>query len=326
MTSPWKVLGTPFVPSGQGGWMNSHAQVPTPLYLDGVLRVFFASRPEPGLSLTTYAELDSKDPSRVTHLCKKPILVPGPPGTFDQFGIMPSCAVVREGDVYLYYSGWARTQGVPYHNTTGLAISVDGGRSFTRAYQGPVMDRTYLEPFSATSPFVLQDDSGLWHIFYSSGTQWISMHDKFEHVYDMKHGISSDGVAWRRAGEVAIPQNDPLEAVTRPWIYRHKGMFVMWYCVRGSSDFRKGSDGYRLHVAVSENLRDWRMIGHPGALTPPMNSQSTMQAYPSLVVVEDTVLFFTNESGFGAKGFVVSAIALNDFHELLEIMFSESAQ
>ena len=54
----WKKQGVIFEPDGQAGWMNSHAQVPTPLVTDSTVRVYFCTRPEPGISLTTFFDLD----------------------------------------------------------------------------------------------------------------------------------------------------------------------------------------------------------------------------------------------------------------------------
>src|SRR5262245_30619464 len=119
----WIKHGLLFRPAGQGGWMNSHAQVPTALVLEDRIRVYVASRPKAGLSLTGYVDLDVDAPDRIIGISEKPVLQVGSPGSFDEHGIMPS-AVVREGPrVRLYYSGWSRLAGAaPYHNTTGLAV------------------------------------------------------------------------------------------------------------------------------------------------------------------------------------------------------------
>src|SRR5688572_2499175 len=110
----WVKKGLVFSPKNEGGWMKSHAQVPTPLVCDNFVRVYFSSRPEPTVSLTSFVDLDISDPTKVLRICEKPILPLGKPGTFDEHGIMPSCAV-RHGDaVYLYYSGWSRSTSVPY--------------------------------------------------------------------------------------------------------------------------------------------------------------------------------------------------------------------
>ena len=158
MSGAWRKLGLVFRPEGQGGWMNSHAQVPTVLALANRFRVFISARPKPGLSLTGFVDLDAADPMRVIGFSPSPILHPGPAGAFDEHGVMPSSIIADGDELRLYYSGWSRLGGAaPYHNTTGLAVSRDGGLSFRRACPGPVLDRAPHEPFSATSPCVLRD-------------------------------------------------------------------------------------------------------------------------------------------------------------------------
>src|SRR4051812_717009 len=112
----WRKHGLVFRAEGQGGWMHSHGQVPTVLLLANRFRVFVASRPQPGLSLTGWVDLDRRDPMRVLATSPAPILQPGPPGSFDEYGIMPSAVITDGGTVRLYYSGWCRlASGAPYH-------------------------------------------------------------------------------------------------------------------------------------------------------------------------------------------------------------------
>ncbi len=118
------------------GWSKSHAQVPTLLLKDDRLRVYFATRPRHDLTLTTFCDLDIKNLERILYIHDKPILDLGQPGTFDQHGIMPSSVIEKDNKVFLYYSGWCQSVGVPYNNYTGLAISEDGGISFRKFLMG----------------------------------------------------------------------------------------------------------------------------------------------------------------------------------------------
>src|SRR4051794_3793402 len=93
----WRKRGMIFRPDGQGGWMNSHAQVPTALLLQDRIRVYISSRPKAGLSLTGYVDLDIAAPDHVIGVSSKPILDLGGPGTFDEHGIMPSAVLWERG-------------------------------------------------------------------------------------------------------------------------------------------------------------------------------------------------------------------------------------
>lgn len=301
----WRKHGLVFCPDGETGWMASHAQVPTVLTLVDRFRVFVACRPTVGLSLTGWVDLDRRDPMRVLAVSPAPILEPGPRGSFDEHGIMPSGIVEADGQVRLYYSGWCRLAGgAPYHNTTGLAVSEDGGLTFHRACPGPVLDRTPQEPFSATSPWVLRQDA-TWHAFYSSGLDWIEVEGKPEHVYDIRHATSEDGVDWRRGGPPAIAQRHCQEALTRPTILQEpNGDWSMWFCYRGSYGFRDDGDAYRVGFARSADLATWeRDDAAAGIGVTEGGFDSRMVAYPCAVEADGRRLMFYNGDGFGRTGF-----------------------
>ncbi|MCD6064238.1 MAG: hypothetical protein K0R82_2149, partial [Flavipsychrobacter sp.] len=240
----------------QIGWSKSHAQVPTLLLKEDRLRVYFATRPQQDQTLTTFCDLSLDDLSKVICVHDKPILELGTPGTFDQHGIMPSAVVEKDGLVYLYYSGWCRATGVPYNNFTGLAISEDGGMTFKKKFYGPIIDRTPHELYSATSPEVFVDDK--WHMFYCSGTNWHNIDGKLEHTYDIKYACSEDGLSWDQTGRVIVDQVNEYEAITKPAVIRFDGSYHMWYCFRGSKDFRAGNEAYRIGYASSDDLLEWQ--------------------------------------------------------------------
>ena len=301
----WRKCGLVFHPEGQGGWMNSHAQVPTAIVLSDRIRVYFASRPRQNLSLTTYVDLDLEQPQRILELCEQPILDLGGPGTFDEHGIMPSAAIADGALVRLYYSGWCRLNGLaPYHNSTGLALSEDGGRTFRRLTKGPVLDRTPEEPFSATSPAVVRAGR-LWHAYYSCGLGWIRQGDQLEHIYQLHHATSIDGIHWERGGEVAVAQAHPEEAITRPTLLRlHEAEWRMWFCYRGSHTFRNGKDSYRIGFARSSDLSHWqRDDSEAGIELSPDGWDCGMMAYPCVVDTPRSRLMFYNGNDFGGGGF-----------------------
>lgn len=284
--------------------MNSHAQVPTALLLNDRIRVYFASRPTSNLSLTSYVDLDLSDPRRVLHVAEKPVMELGGPGSFDEHGIMPAAAV-RDGNlIRLYYSGWCRLQGqAPYHNATGLAVSEDGGCTFRRLVPGPVLDRTPEEPLSATSPAVVQVGDE-WHMFYSSGLAWIEVDGKLEHVYDLRHAISSDGIHWLRDGKAAIAQADPEEALTRPTLSSHERDWWIWFSYRGSRGFRASRRGYRIGFARSADLVDWERDDRRAGIDVSAEGwDSEMVAYPCVVQTPAGLVMFYNGNGFGQEGF-----------------------
>ena len=283
--------------------MKTHAQLPTPLVCDDYIRVYFASRPERNLSLTTFVDLDRDNPSRILRLNANPILELGKPGTFDEHGIMPSCAIRDGRTVLLYYSGWSREVSVPYTNSTGLAVSVDGGDTFTKVGDGPVLTKSPHDPSSATSPVVLRSDDA-WHMWYCSGTAWLEIAGKYEQTYDIKYARSQDGLAWEPSAAPAIPQRTRHEALTRPYVVKRRDGYTMWFCYRGSHDYRDGEDAYRIGCATSTALPQWHRDDElVGIDLSDAGWDSRMMAYPAVVTVNGRALMFYNGNGFGVDGF-----------------------
>lgn len=297
----WETLGLIFRPEQGADWMRTHAQVPTPLLCDGFIRVYFASRPEPGLSLTSYVDLDADDPTRILDVCAEPILPLGEPGTFDEHGIMPSCAIRVDDAIFLYYSGWSRSASVPYVNSTGLAISEDNGKTFRKYSAGPILSRDTMNPYSATSPCILREDDQ-WDMWFCSGTSWVKIDGKYEHTYDIKHAFSENGIHWMTDVQPAIAQSASFEAITRPWVWREQDKWQMLYCYRGSKEFRNGPNGYRIAYAESIDAVTWELMEFASVNMPNGDWDRQMAAYPATIESGKSWLFY-NGNSFGAGGF-----------------------
>jgi hypothetical protein len=225
---------------------------------------------------------------------------------------MPAWVHQHDGRTWMYYSGWNRRLTVPYHNATGLAVSDDGGRSFTRAYEGPVLDRTPEEPHLAVTPWILRDETpsgAQWQAWYISGLRWARVNDKFEPVYVIKHARSADGVHWQRANVQCVAQAHPLEAFSHPTVLRSGGRYHLWYCCRHSEDYRDGSGAYRIGYAWSDDgERFERCDDRAGIVPSPGGWDSTMNCYPAVVSVDDRTYMFYNGNGFGRSGIGVAVL------------------
>lgn len=297
----WQKLGNIFSPEAHG--LISHAQVPTVLVMESTIEIYFSSRNESGKSLPYRAVFDKQDPTQLVHFDATPIMGFGKPGTFDDDGVMPSALVKDGNNLKMYYSGWNQRVGVPYHNCTGLAQSTDGGKSFTRVFEGPVMDRTHLEPYLAVTPSILSEDGEL-KMWYVSGLSWQDIEGKYEPVYVIKYATSADGITWNRPGKTCIPQNYPLEAFSHPSVIKENGIYHMWYCYRGSIDYRNGKNSYRMGYATSEDGINWTRQDTKNIISPSQDGwDSTMICYPFVFFIDQSKYMVYNGNGFGKTGF-----------------------
>jgi hypothetical protein len=284
--------------------MQHHAQIPTPhLASPDQLRIYFATRDDQGRSRVGLIEVDPDEPATVHTLHDSPVLDLGRPGTFDDSGVMPSCLVEVGGEQHLYYIGWTRGVSVPYRNAIGLAISTDGGTTFTRAFEGPVVDRSRDEPFSTTACFVLREGETC-RMWYTSTTDWIDVRGRLEPIYVIKYAESEDGVVWTRRNVTCIEPRSPHEANVRPWVLHDGDTYRMWYCYRGSDGYRENSsESYRIGYAESGDGVSWQRRDEAVGIQPSENGwDSEMLAYPSIYEHRGTKHLLYNGNGFGTSG------------------------
>lgn len=309
----WVKKGVIFAPSGERSWMRSHACVPVvDRVSDDVLRIYFGPRDASGKSHATFIEVEADDPSKILYVHDQPILSPGRVGTFDDSGIMPSSIVDHAGRKYLYYIGWNQGVTVSYRNSVGLAVSDDGGRSFTRMFEGPVVDRTRLEPYFCASPFAMFDpDDGKWKLWYASSTGWTVVDGRTEPLYQIMYADSDDGIEWRREQQVCIPYSFAGEANARPTVWKEKGRYRMIYCFRGSVGYRTDkAQSYRLGYAESNDGVDWtRMDEAVGIERSAEGWDSEMMEYPFVYRHRGRTWMVYNGNGFGETGFGYAVLA-----------------
>lgn len=306
----WEKKGLIFKPNNNFGWMNSHAQIPAPLLLEDRFRVYFSSRPEKNLSLTSFIDLELDNPSNIIFLNKTPILSLGDRGLFDEHGIMPSCAIHNENEVWLYYGGWSRRESIPYSNWTGLAISQDNGYSFKKYNNTPIFDRAFNEPYSATAVFVRKSENA-FDSWYASGQNWIYVDNHLEEYYRIRMATSSDGINWVRQNKELLNYKNQFEPTHRPTVIEYNSKYHMWFCFRKISNFRDGNNSYRIGYAYSFDKINWfRDDELAGIDVSSEGWDSKMIAYPYVLKCKEKLYMFYNGNGFGSSGFGYATLDL----------------
>lgn len=311
----WRKLGRIFdpgehpLPAGCVGW----AQSPQPLVLDDRVRVFFSTRAlDPVaegkyLSQVAYVDL-SRDLREVMDVAERPVIELGALGTFDEHGIFPM-HVVPEGDVlYGYTCGWSRRVSVSVETGIGLAVSRDGGRSFERIGDGPVLSASPLEPFLVGDGHVRKvgDRFHMWYIF---GTAWTrdAAGREPDRTYKIGHAVSDDGVHWTKeeGRRIVADVLGEEECQALPSVVEIDRRHHMVFCYRHSTDFRTNPDrGYRIGHAWSDDLETW--VRDDGTLTvdpTPGDWDAEMLCYPNVFSCDGEVYLLYNGNAFGRHGF-----------------------
>lgn len=304
----WEKLGLVYAPDGGLWWARSHAYMPTPLVMnDGSIRIFLAFLDHDLVGRMGYVDVSGEDPKRILGVSRSPLLDVGEPGTFDEWGVTPM-SIVRSGEsLLMYYTGWQRTRSNRYTMLTGLALSRDDGRTFSRAQHVPVLDRSEQEQFFRTAMFVLHHSAG-WSAWYAAGSRWIESDGKTLPTYDLRFLASRDGVHWPDSGEVCLEPSRPSElGFGRPFVYRKDSGYEMLYSIR-----RLGL-GYRPGLARSSDGMKWvRCDEEAGIDISPAGWDSEMLCFGSIATTPAGRWLFYNGNGYGATGVGVAVLADED--------------
>jgi hypothetical protein len=303
----WKKLGLVYGPNGLLSWAKSHAMIPTPVWLNqNVIRVFVTFCDAKGIGRPGYVDVSAHDPTKVLGVSQNPLLDLGRPGTFDENGLL-ACSVTDLGNsrMHMYYVGFELGTKIRYRLLTGLAISEDGGESFQRHAETPVLERSSMEMYFRGGPYCLVEQ-GCFRLWYVAGSEWIELDGKSMPVYDVRYAESNDGIHWPDKGEVQIPITGPDEhGFGRPCVIpKTGGGYRMFYSVR-----RRSYGAYRLGYAESPNGHVWTRMDERLNLDVTQgsfDSQAIMYAAP--IEIRNQLYVFYNGNDFGRDGFAVAVL------------------
>ena len=294
----WEKLGLIFRPDRGLSWMQTHAQAPAPLQLrDSLYRVFFSCRDDNNRAHVGAFDIDLDKPTDVLAVAQTPVLEPGGPGFFDSDGIYAASAVRRGEAIYLYTIGYNAGATPPmFYPSIGIAMSKDGGGSFEKMGQAPIMARSEFDPCLVTSPMVLFEN-GVWRMWYVSGTKWDETPTGLKSHYHIKYADSDDGRNWRRDGLVCINQQSDEETnIARCCVVAGRKGYRAWY------SYDRG-EGYRIGYAESDDGLEWHREDNKAGLTPSKDGwDSEALAYPYVVAHKNRLCMFYNGNGFGRDG------------------------
>ncbi|QCG48638.1 glycoside hydrolase family protein [Aeromonas schubertii] len=302
----WKKLGIVYKPDGAFPWASSHAMIPTPLRLNNdIIRVYVTFCDKDGIGRPGFVDVLATDPKTVINVSTKPLLELGEPGSFDDHGIL-TCSVVNMGSnrVFMYYVGFELSTTIRYRLLTGLAISEDGGSSFTRNSSTPILERSDTERLFRGGPYCIPGKPNkLWYV---AGSKWTDINNKSMPVYNIRYLESPDGINWPSKGEVIIDiTKDDEHGFGRPAVIKKKtGGYRMFYSIR-----RRSLNAYRLGYAESDDGISWTRMDEKLNLDTTLgefDSDAIMYAAP--IEINNRLYVFYNGNDFGREGFALARL------------------
>ncbi|KAA3621339.1 MAG: hypothetical protein DWP94_10630 [Flavobacterium sp.] len=304
MKNNWIKKGCIYKVDGSKLWNKTHSQVPVvDIISSNRLRIYYATRDEDGRSGTSFIEVNSENPQQIEYVHDSLILELGKPGTFDDSGIMPTCIINKDGFKYLYYIGWTTRHTVPFSNSIGLAISKDGGKTFSKMFKGPVIGQGPLEPYFTGTCEVIQLN-GEYVAYYLSCNGWKKINSKYEPFYNLKIATSKNAIDWTITGKIAINLEDNEGGIASASVLNLGDYYGMWFSVRSSSDYRNNlENSYRIGYAESTDGFKWKRKESNIIPISEDGWDSKMIAYPNVITTESKFYLFYNGNGFGKTGF-----------------------
>ena len=271
-------------------------------YSDDLLTVYYSTRID-GRSYPMNFMAQKDNPASVLSAPHEPLLLPGCPGAFDHFGVMPTNIIDVGTEKRLYYIGWSVRKDVPYHNSLGLAISTDGGRTYKKHGPGPVLSTCRKEPGFVGTACVRWDGKRFMG-YYLSCQEWRKIGSRLEAIYDIKLAVSQNGIDWIPTGVTCLSLRQGEGGISQACVRETSvGTYEMHYSFRGESSFRAGGPGaYRIGRATSPDGLTWKRDLAP-ALEPSLEGWDSEQvASPYIISSCDIDMMFYNGNGFGKSG------------------------
>ena len=249
----WIKQGLIFRPDKNKSWMYSHAALPTSLeQTNGKYKIFFSSRDKNNRAHIGSFDLNLNDQCKITNVSKDPLICPGEWGFFDDHGVQ-ACSTIRNdnGDIYLYYLGWNPSKKEPlFHTSMGLAISKDGGLTFKKHSNAPILQRSSYDPWMVSGGTVIKKENK-WLMYYLSGFKFEFNGSKPTSWYNIKIAYSEDGINWNRDGDIALDLEDKETNISRLTIDYFQGTYRAWFPVK------RVDRGYRCGYAESKDGIKW---------------------------------------------------------------------
>lgn len=297
----WRKLGLIFDPERDAPWLGTHAAVPFACPVEEGQRVFFSTRDASGRARIAAFEFDMEAPFRIRRISPRPVLEPGPLGAFHDAGVTTSWEVALGQRRYQYYTGWALGVSVPFYLCAGLAISEDGGQTYSHYSDAPLLERQPGDPYLSASPCVLVDGD-VWRMWYVAGSRWEQAEGGPRHYYHIRYAESADGLRWRRDGRACIDYASADEhAIARPCVLCDPDRYRMWYCFRGEQ--------YRIGYAESADGLQWERRDSEAGIEPSdVGWDAEMIAYPFVFDHGGRRYMLYNGNGYGRTGIGLAAL------------------
>ena len=278
---------------------------PNPFLLDDdTIRVYGSFRDAQGRGRIGFVDVLAANPNEILKVSDKPVLDLGEDGMFDDNGLLLGDVIRVEDKIYMYYVGFQIPAKAKFIACSGLAISEDGGNTFTRVRKTPIGGRVPNAPFGRCIHSVIYE-KGIFRIWYSVIYGWEYIEGKPYPQYDIRYVESKDGIHLDDEDGIHCMACQGNEyRIGRPRVIkRGDNSYEMRYT------FDTRDKEYICGIAFSEDGIHWKREDDKAGLTKSdFGWDSEMACYPVEIETKYGTYLFYDGNGMGATGFGYSKL------------------
>ena len=279
-------------------WRDNTFITPTPYLLnEEVIRIYGGFRDKKGASRIGYIDVDAANPSSIIAVSDKPVLDIGEDGMFDDNGIILGSVINDGAAIRMYYVGFQLVAKAKFLAFSGLAQSTDGGNTFVRVRNTPILDRFENEKYIRAIHTVIKEN-GIYRIWYSQGDGWQYINDIPYPKYDIMYTESEDGINIPNGRSIRCVGNEGTEyRIGRPTVFKDDGIYKMFYT---RDNLAKE---YRAGYAESADGIHWTRKDNEFTLELSADGwDSDTVCYPVPISAKGQTYVFYSGNGMGATG------------------------
>ena len=291
-----KFAGNPIYGPHKSGawdsWTNGVSIIPT----GDRYRMYYAGTRGEGIG---FAEASIDDPTCWTEHPASPVLIPRADNWEGDMINQPRVVKVTDAHWRMYYTGWG-FDGPGTRWALGMAESFDGGTSWQRYQDDPIMprgDESSPDGAGACVPMVVRVGER-WMMWYTAG----QLHPAGHQNIHICHAVSEDGIHWEKYAGNPVLTDDftdgAARSVTSRCYVRHDDdVFRMWY------SFAKPD--YRIHYAESLDGIHWERspIAPVLDVSPAPAWDDMMVEYPEVQTVDGVYRLWFCGNNFSSVGY-----------------------
>lgn len=290
--------GLIYCPSGEHWWEKDSFLTPTALQIEkDIIRIWGGVRDTYGVSRIKYIDVSAQNPQKLLYVSDKVILDVGNAGCFDDNGMILGDVVRVENKLYMYYVGFQHVDNIKFCAFSGLAISNDMGKTFSRYSEVPVLDRSSRGRFGRCIHNVIYKD-GIFRVYYTIINGWKKIGEKSYPQYNIWYIESEDGIHF--SGEdncLCVDVNENEYRIGKPRVYETDSGYEMLY----TSDLL--SKEYIIGNAKSLDGKHWERNDDVIGLNKSSSGwDSEMACYAMLLKTQYSTYAFYSGNDMGRTG------------------------